>query len=566
MSPGNIQKITTTFGATDTVKTFELESNPLRPAEINRGFVKIPDLSGKTLTISVADSFGNVLFSQATIADDTDSTELETMDIRLPKGELITVTLTLSAAPGSGIDIEVTLYSKSISGGGVGGNAGSGEIDDGTAQGQLAFWDATEEKWVNTETTEAFWDDTEKKLGIGTATPAQKLDIKGSVNIQSTENLRQLLITGDFDLGNNIAISFKDLKDNSFATIGFTTNALRFSNGPNNNENHAFLIKAEKAHASNSSNLYGVGQLNAEIPGSNGFPAFNALLRNSTPTSVDEAITVTTWNNIKNIIMAFDATTIFNDQQNDADFTIKAVGETHAFFLQGSDGFLGLNTGTPTSQLDVNGDTQLRGYNRTNYTKYLETFDFISQTNYGEHYTLTGATNDVTSNAGKATLTTAASADTQAQTRSNGAIITRGKKPRFETTIELSQIDADTEFYMEFNVTGTSTHSAGDEFIAIAFRKNVSDNWFLLVDDGVATESQDSSVAATTSATKLEIWIEADGTPHWSIDGTEITTASITKKMTASSHYLSSLVRSAAGGGGAAKTASIDYLELEKEK
>ncbi len=36
-------------------------------------------------------------------------------------------------------------------------------VEKGTAQGQMMFWDATLEKWVHTEITEAFWDDVNKR-------------------------------------------------------------------------------------------------------------------------------------------------------------------------------------------------------------------------------------------------------------------------------------------------------------------------------------------------------------------------------------------------------------------
>ena len=48
-------------------------------------------------------------------------------------------------------------------------------LENGTAVGQIAFWDGT--KWVHTETSELCWDDTNKRFGIGTATPATKLAI-----------------------------------------------------------------------------------------------------------------------------------------------------------------------------------------------------------------------------------------------------------------------------------------------------------------------------------------------------------------------------------------------------
>ena len=54
------------------------------------------------------------------------------------------------------------------------------KIEDGTAQGQFAFWNGTTSCWNHTETSELFWDDTNNRLGIGTASPATKLHIEAS--------------------------------------------------------------------------------------------------------------------------------------------------------------------------------------------------------------------------------------------------------------------------------------------------------------------------------------------------------------------------------------------------
>jgi len=44
---------------------------------------------------------------------------------------------------------------------------GSANLDDGTVQGQMAFWDNTAGKWTYTETSEITWNDTTKSLLIG---------------------------------------------------------------------------------------------------------------------------------------------------------------------------------------------------------------------------------------------------------------------------------------------------------------------------------------------------------------------------------------------------------------
>ena len=52
-------------------------------------------------------------------------------------------------------------------------------LNRGSAQGELAFWDATSKKWTFAETSELFWDDVNKRLGIGTDTPDTKLQVIG---------------------------------------------------------------------------------------------------------------------------------------------------------------------------------------------------------------------------------------------------------------------------------------------------------------------------------------------------------------------------------------------------
>lgn len=54
-----------------------------------------------------------------------------------------------------------------------------GKIADGTAQGQMSFWDATLNKWVVTKTSERFWDDVNKRSGFGTNTPGYDLEVDG---------------------------------------------------------------------------------------------------------------------------------------------------------------------------------------------------------------------------------------------------------------------------------------------------------------------------------------------------------------------------------------------------
>lgn len=56
-------------------------------------------------------------------------------------------------------------------------------VEEGTAQGQILFWDDTLHVWVHTEVSEIFWDDVNKRVGIKNATPTSELDVTGTVTM-----------------------------------------------------------------------------------------------------------------------------------------------------------------------------------------------------------------------------------------------------------------------------------------------------------------------------------------------------------------------------------------------
>ncbi len=55
------------------------------------------------------------------------------------------------------------------------------------------------------------------------------------------------------------------------------------------------------------------------------------------------------------------STTIFNTQAESMDFIIRGIGKNNALRIQGSDGFLGLNTAAPQEQLHVTGNAIISG-------------------------------------------------------------------------------------------------------------------------------------------------------------------------------------------------------------
>ena len=63
----------------------------------------------------------------------------------------------------------------------VGGTWTNYLLENGTANGQMLFWDGV--KWAKTEISEMMWNDINKTLGINNPTPNadSKLDVKGPV-------------------------------------------------------------------------------------------------------------------------------------------------------------------------------------------------------------------------------------------------------------------------------------------------------------------------------------------------------------------------------------------------
>jgi hypothetical protein len=61
-------------------------------------------------------------------------------------------------------------------------------IEDGSADGQMLFWDNILQRYSYTEISELIWDDTDKELGIGTNSPNEPLhvrdDIDGNIGIR----------------------------------------------------------------------------------------------------------------------------------------------------------------------------------------------------------------------------------------------------------------------------------------------------------------------------------------------------------------------------------------------
>jgi len=70
-----------------------------------------------------------------------------------------------------------------------------------------------------------------------------------------------------------------------------------------------------------------------------------------------------------NSIVSLDNAVTINETGADKDFRVEGSGSANALFVQGSDGFVGIANGAPTAQLEVTGDTILDGAVSVNTTR-----------------------------------------------------------------------------------------------------------------------------------------------------------------------------------------------------
>jgi len=220
--------------------------------------------------------------------------------------------------------------------------------------------------------------------------------------------------------------------------------------------------------------------------------------------------------------------------------------------------------------VDITGQLTTGGYNRTATVVFQECFDFISTTNYEDNWDVSAlivgtGTNDISTNASFITLTTdGAGANEKEGTRSNYAFITRAEKNRTEWVVQLSQTTT-TNFYCGWNDDAANAMVAGaDKYCIVFYEVGTDTDWRIKLGDGTDEEVVDTGVAVTTSETKIEVYVETDGTIHFWLDDTEIDVTSFTNKLASDSHYL--IVGQLETTDGTAVTAKIDFLENEKFK
>lgn len=215
-----------------------------------------------------------------------------------------------------------------------------------TSDGELGFWDSGTERFTITSAGD---------VGIGTDSPASTLDVNGTITGTSLD------MNGNADFSGNITLS-----QATSTTIKRTDNTGLFSLQGGTDALSTSLVMYGNAHAT---------------------------LSNWTILEADTMIFRTVDNT--DFMRFIDGTgTIFNETGADLDFRIESDTNTHAFLLRGSDGYVGLGTSNPTSNLEVANISGAAGVEVTAYRNGTTYGNSYVQFNGPRSNTTDGNTND----------------------------------------------------------------------------------------------------------------------------------------------------------------------------
>jgi len=172
------------------------------------------------------------------------------------------------------------------------------------------------------DTTTLVVDSTNNRVGIGTASPATTLDVVGNATITTADTTTQLSIVST-DAGSSTGPRFELIRNSASPAANDILGEIRFlgedSAGSSLNYVRIFSQLIDPTDGSEDGSL--------EIDVRQGGTHKSRILSNATET-------------------------VFNDDSADLDFRVESDSDTHALFVEGSSG----NVGIGTSSLDVSGN------------------------------------------------------------------------------------------------------------------------------------------------------------------------------------------------------------------
>lgn len=244
-------------------------------------------------------------------------------------------------------------------------------------------------KWSSTYGLEnSLLYDNGTNVGIGSTSPAAKLDVVGTLNVSALTTLaddlqvdKHATISGSLRVDQ--PVDFNDtLGVTGATTLGSTLDVTGLA---------TFGGNIGIGSATPGYKLDVVGELNltdairvAGDAGASGYLLTSSAGGANTWTNPSSITTAGLWTNTLNVFhpknelasvvdLAIGGTStasadiqlysngsaVFNEQGNDSDFRIEATGQANALFVQGSDGNIGIGSSSPTSVLDVAGGITL---------------------------------------------------------------------------------------------------------------------------------------------------------------------------------------------------------------
>jgi hypothetical protein len=221
-----------------------------------------------------------------------------------------------------------------------------------TGDNAIFVWDESADTFV-LGTTTATGSSTGNLTIADGALQAGSLDISGDIDVDGTANLDVVDIDGAVDMASTLQVDGAitssagatiTVSDNS-NTLSLVSTDADASNGP-----VLDLFRNSGSPADNDS----IGRINFAADNDAGtkttFVRVKATIVDASDGSEDAQFRISRMvaGGDRDMLSLLSSETVFNDSSQDIDFRVESDNDSVAFFVQGSDGFVGLGTGTPS--------------------------------------------------------------------------------------------------------------------------------------------------------------------------------------------------------------------------